>query len=154
MSYLTLKTLHILCSTVLFGTGLGTAFFMWITNRRKNIEAIRVTTKNVILADILFTTPAVILQPLTGFILVEKAGFSISVEPMNWLGLALVLYCLAGACWIPVLWIQWKMHQISLTTSDSLPKEYWKLEKIWTLLGIIAFISLIMVYFLMVFKTV
>jgi len=34
MDYLTLKWIHILSSTLLFGTGLGIAFFMWVAHLR------------------------------------------------------------------------------------------------------------------------
>jgi uncharacterized membrane protein len=39
MMYLALKTFHILSSTVFFGTGLGTAFFMFMANRSGNRQA-------------------------------------------------------------------------------------------------------------------
>ena len=58
MDFLLLKTLHVLSATVLFGTGLGTAFHMWVTHRRGEVRAIAVTAANVVQADFLFTTPA------------------------------------------------------------------------------------------------
>lgn len=44
-SYLLLKWVHILASTILFGTGLGIAFFQWMTWRSGDLAAIaRVTS--------------------------------------------------------------------------------------------------------------
>jgi uncharacterized membrane protein len=40
-SYVLLKAIHVVSSTILFGTGLGTAFFKWIVDRAGNVAAIR-----------------------------------------------------------------------------------------------------------------
>jgi uncharacterized membrane protein len=47
--YLLLKTVHILSSTLLFGTGLGTAFHGWMANRSGDAAARRVVNRNVVL---------------------------------------------------------------------------------------------------------
>ena len=152
--YLALKTLHILSSTVLFGTGLGTAFFMWKVNRSGNRQAMAVVTRHVILADLYFTTPSVMVQPLSGLALMLPSGYPLQLMPMNWLGLSVLLYAVAGACWLPVLWLQYRMHQIASMdlTNPELPPVYWKYEKAWTLLGIPAFCSIVLVFWLMVAK--
>ena len=59
MEYQVWKWLHILSSTLLFGTGLGTAFFMFFTNRSRDVRAIAVVTRYVVIADWLFTTPII-----------------------------------------------------------------------------------------------
>jgi uracil-DNA glycosylase len=61
-----LKLIHILSSTVLFGAGLGAAFHGLASNLRKDVAGIVTANRNVVLADWLFTTPAVIIQPVTG----------------------------------------------------------------------------------------
>ena len=66
MLYEIVKTVHILSATILFGTGLGTAWFMWRADRSGDAASIVATARNVVLADWLFTTPAIILQPLSG----------------------------------------------------------------------------------------
>ncbi len=75
--YLILKVIHIVSSTVLFGTGLGTAFFKWSVDRSGNLPAIRVVSEKVVLADWLFTTPAVIVQAVTGISLAHRLGYPI-----------------------------------------------------------------------------
>src|SRR5450755_3866974 len=99
MTYLLIKTLHVVSSTVLFGTGLGTAYFMWMASRSKNRQAIAVTSRHVVRADLLFTTPAIIIQPASGVVLMLMAGYKMQFAPLNWLGLSLLLYFVAGACW-------------------------------------------------------
>lgn len=154
MSYLLLKTLHVLSSTVLFGTGLGTAFFMWKVNRSGNRQAMAVVTRHVMQADLCFTAPSIIIQPLSGLGLMAMAGFELRLVPLNWLGLSLLLYVVAGACWLPVLWLQWKMHQLAARdpADPQLPGAYWRYERAWTLLGVPAFCILVLVFWLMVAK--
>ena len=152
--YLALKTLHILSSTVLFGTGLGTAFFMFMANRSGNRQAMTVVSGHVVRADLYFTTPSGVIQPLTGFWMMALAGFPMTFWPLNWLGLSLVLYLLAVACWLPVLWLQWKMHQVAAQdpAEAALPAVYWRYERAWTLLGIPAISGLVVVFWLMTAK--
>ena len=65
--YLIIKTLHIISSTVLFGTGVGIAFFMLRSHFTDHMHEKLYAARNTVLADYLFTAPAVIVQPLTGF---------------------------------------------------------------------------------------
>jgi uncharacterized membrane protein len=152
--YTALKTLHIVSSTILFGTGLGTAFFMWMANRSGNRHAMAVVSGHVVKADLYFTTPSGFVQPLSGIGMMVLAGMPFQVWPLNWLSLSVLLYLLAGVCWLPVLWLQWKMHQIAKEdpSNPRLPPEYWRYERAWTLLGIPAFSSLLLVFWLMTAK--
>jgi uncharacterized membrane protein len=150
--YLLIKWAHILSATVLFGTGIGIAFFKWMTDRSGDVRAIRIVNERTVLADLVFTTPAVILQPLTGFSLVYISGYTVL---SGWLMMATLLYLVAGCCWLPVLWLQLRMREIARDAdreNTPLPAIYWRYAKIWFWLGIPAFFSLVVVYWLMVFK--
>ena len=152
MDYTIVKWLHILSSTLLFGTGLGTAFFMFCANRSRNIQAIAIVTRYVAIADWTFTTPSVIFQPASGFYLAIKAGYPLM---SGWILWSFMLYLLAGACWLPVVWLQLRLRDMAATAArdnTALPDRYWRYERIWTLLGIPAFFSLIIVFYLMVAK--
>lgn len=151
MDFGLIKTLHILSATLLFGTGLGTAYFMWSANRTRNTQVIASVAKQVVLADWLFTTPTVIFQPLSGAWLVQAAGY-----PWHgWVSTSLVLYGIAGACWVPVVWLQLRMRDMAVTAEMNrqlLPPRYWHYARIWFWLGIPAFIAILSVFFLMVLK--
>ena len=67
MTYTVLKTLHILSMVLLFGTGLGSAFYKWMADRSGDLAHIVVTNRHVVLADWIFTTPTVILTGLRFF---------------------------------------------------------------------------------------
>lgn len=154
MEYLLLKWLHILSATLMYGTGLGSAFYKFMTDRTGNLPAIVETNRLVVLADWLFTTPTVILQPITGILLVHLAGYSLTSD---WIVLALVLYAIAGACWVPVVVLQIRMRDLSRQTLDreqTLGAQYARMARRWVGLGIPAFSALIVVYYLMVFKPV
>ncbi len=151
MTYLILKTLHILSATILFGTGIGTAFHMWVTHLRGDVSAIAVTARNVVLADWLFTAASGVAQPLTGGGLV-MAGY----DPYShWLIASYVLYALAGACWFVVVWLQIRVARIAsacATSGSPLPADYYRLMRAWFWLGWPAFIGLVCVFWLMVAK--
>jgi uncharacterized membrane protein len=152
MTYLTLKTLHILSMVLLFGTGLGSAFYKWMADRSRNIQHIAVTNKHVVLADWCFTTPTVIFQPISGIAMANVADLPLTTP---WIAVSLALYCLAGACWLPVVWLQIRMQKMAesaLEASASLPARYWQLARWWFCLGVPAFASMVLVVALMVFK--
>ena len=151
MDYLTLKLIHIISSTILFGTGLGTAFFMVRANAHKDIHALKSTTKSVVLADWLFTTPAVIIQPITGFMLMNILNISYS---STWFYLVIGLYVLTGACWIPVVYLQSRLRDIAQITDtwETLPKAYFDQYRLWNLLGFPAFTAVLIIFYLMVYK--
>jgi uncharacterized membrane protein len=153
-AYLVLKWLHIVSATILFGTGIGIAFFKWITDRSGDVRAIRISAERTVLADWLFTTPAVIVQPVSGFAMAYVAGFPIFT---GWVFYSTLLYLFAGCCWLPVLWLQFRMRSIARVadaTNASLPPLYWAYARIWFWLGVPAFLALLVVYWLMVAKPV
>ncbi len=152
MDYFTLKTIHILSSTVLFGTGLGTAFFMWMAHRRGDVAGIAITARHVVLADWLFTTPAIVIQPLTGFWLLHLMGLPWT---MTWIWLSIALYLVAGVCWLPVVAIQYRIRALAEAAHRDgtlLPSAYFRLMRWWFALGWPAFIALVAVFWLMVRK--
>lgn len=154
MEYLIVKWLHILSSTFLFGTGVGSAFYMFCANRRKDLRVIAAVTGYVVLADWLFTTPTAIFQPLSGLFMLHLMGVPLHAR---WVAWSLVLYVIAIGCWLPVVWLQMQLHRMADAASKSgvpLPQRYWRFERLWVLLGIPAFIAFVAIFFLMVAKPV
>ncbi|EDN68205.1 integral membrane protein [Beggiatoa sp. PS] len=152
MLYLLLKTIHIISATLLFGTGLGSAYYMLQAHLNDDVHTIAITTKHVVIADWLFTATSGIIQPITGVWMVWLVGWPLT---QTWILLSIVLYLLAGACWLPVVWLQYKMRDMALkamTDHTPLPPLYYRYMRIWFWLGWPAFISLVTVFFLMVFK--
>ncbi len=150
--YLAVRLLHILSATILFGTGLGTAFFMWQGYRMQNIQTIATVSRNVVLADWLFSMPAVVVQPLTGFWLVHLKGYDLSA---TWLWLTLLLYLVAGICWLPAVRFQIKMRNMACTAvaeDTPLPELYHRYMRLWLSLGVPAFTAMLIIFYLMVYR--
>jgi uncharacterized membrane protein len=152
MEYLALKWIHILSSTFLFGTGVGSAFFKFLADRNGNLQNIAQTNKNVVIADWLFTTPTAIIQPITGIMLTQLLGFPLS---SSWLVVSIALYIVVGLCWLPVVYLQIRMSKLSaaaVLNNVPLGADYKRMEKQWFWLGVPAFISMVAIFYLMVFK--
>lgn len=153
--YLTLKWLHIVSSVLLVGTGLGSAFYMFFTNRSGNVQAQAVVTRLVVRADWWFTTPTVFIQPATGLAMAYVAGLPLTTP---WLAVSLALYLVAGACWLPVVWLQLRMRNMAVHAAQAAPGEgtlpplYWRYARRWEALGYPAFVAMAMVFYLMVNK--
>jgi uncharacterized membrane protein len=149
---LALKLVHILGGSVLFGTGLGIAFFMWMANRSGSPADIAATARTVVIADTVFTAVAVIVQPISGVLLAWLIGHSL-LE--SWIVAALGLYVVVGLCWLPVVVIQIKLRDLAgaaAQKSATLPDEYRRLYAIWFALGWPAFIGVLLIFGLMIWK--
>ena len=152
MDYLTAKWLHVLSSTFLFGTGIGSAWYMLWASLTRDAKTVAHTVRHVVWADWLFTATTVVVQPLTGLWMVYLAHIPLGT---TWIFWSFVLYFVAGACWIPVVVIQIRMGRLAQAAAQAdapLPDEYFRWLRIWVVLGIPAFIALVVVFWLMVFK--
>jgi uncharacterized membrane protein len=150
--YLLVKWLHIVSSTVLFGTGAGIAFFFLRAQRTGDVRIIAAVAREVVLADMVFTATAVVLQPVTGVALALIVGYPLSSP---WLALSMVLYGLVGCCWLPVVWLQMRMRDLAIgaaTKGSALPAAYQRYYRWWFALGWPAFIGVLVIFYLMVAK--
>lgn len=151
-TYLALKWVHILSSVLLVGTGFGSAFYLFFIHRTRDSSVIAAVSRLVVKADYWFTAPTIILQPLSGFAMLYMVGYSWT-QP--WLLWTYVLYALAGICWLPVVWLQIQMARLAqnaASTAGPLPDQYWRYARLWERLGYPAFIAMVAIYALMVFK--
>jgi uncharacterized membrane protein len=152
MSYEVAKWLHILSSTLLFGTGIGSAYYMFFTSLAGDARTVANVVRLVVVADWVFTTTTIVFQPLSGLWLAHLAHMSLT---SRWLVWTFVLYVVAGACWIPVVFIQIRMRRLAEAAAAAnapLPDAYRRLFRWWTALGVPAFVSLVVVFWLMVAK--
>jgi uncharacterized membrane protein len=150
--YALIKTLHIMSSVLLVGTGFGSAFYLFFANRSDDIRAQAVVARLVVRADWWFTTPTVIIQPATGFLMIYLAGIPLSSFWVMW---GMAMYLVAGLCWLPVVWLQIqmeKMLRIAVAENQDVPERYWRFAKYWERLGYPAFIAMVWVFYLMTAK--
>lgn len=152
MDYLVLKWVHILSSTILFGAGVGSAFHLFASSLRRRVGGVASSTRNVVLADWLLTTPAAVLQPLTGLWLAREMGLPYSTP---WVAWSLGLYAVAMACWLPVVALQIRMKKVAEDAERAgapVPAVYDRMFHWWTGLGFAAFFLFLLIFWLMVAK--
>jgi len=151
-AYLVAKWLHVLSSTLLFGTGIASAYYMFFASRSGDPAVIAHVARRVVIADRLFTTTTIVFQPLSGLYLAHVAHFALA---SFWIVASFALYVVAGACWVPAVFIQMRMQRMAqeaVARGTPLPPQYGTLFAIWTALGIPAFTALVVVFWLMVAK--
>ena len=147
---LVLRWLHVIGACVLLGTGAGIAFFMLMAHRTSKAALVAHTARIVVIAEWVFTATAVVTQPITGALLAQAMGWSLSE---GWIVVSLALYAVTGAFWLPVVWMQQRMRKLAETAAAkdaSLPEEYHRLFRAWFLCGIPAFAAVLAILWLMV----
>jgi uncharacterized membrane protein len=147
-----LRWLHVIGATILFGTGAGIAFFMLMAHRTHQPALVAHVAGTVVVADLVFTTTAVIAQPLTGLGLAYWIGWPLTE---GWLLLSIGLYVLTGLFWLPVVWIQLRMRDLARAAADEglpLPPLYHRLFRIWFACGVPAFLAVLAILWLMLAK--
>jgi uncharacterized membrane protein len=152
MTYFVAKYLHVLGATVILGTGAGIAFFMLVAHLSRDAVFVARTAKVVVLADFVFTATAVVVQPITGYLLMRASGIPFTE---GWIVVSLVLYAVAGAFWLPVVWMQIRMRdlaQAAAAAGKPLPGEYQRLFRLWFAFGFPGFGAVLAILWLMVAK--
>ena len=152
--YFFVKYLHVLGAIVILGTGTGIAFFMLMAHRSGEASFIARTASIVVIADMLFTLTAVLLQPVTGGLLMmlSSTGFN-----ELWISTSLGLYTAAGLFWIPVIFMQIEMRdlaRVAAAENAALPPRYFVLFRRWFLFAIPGFGSVMAILWLMIAKPV
>lgn len=147
MSYLLIKAIHVLSAVVLIGTGAGIAFFMLMAVRTRSAQVIHQVARIVIVADWVFTAPAVLAQLISGLYLMHLLNYSFT---SLWFYTVICLFVLVGLCWLPVVVIQYKLKNLS--QSGMLAEGFDRWFRIWWMLGIPAFVSILILFWLMISK--
>jgi uncharacterized membrane protein len=152
MLYFTLKFVHVIGAAVLLGTGAGIAFFMLVAHLRGNPVVVAGVARIVVLADFVFTATAVVVQPVTGVLLIWNVGYSFWEE---WIVLSTALYVVTGAFWLPVVWLQMRMRDLAdaaVRAGQPLPRAYHRLFWWWFAFGFPAFGAVTAIFWLMIAK--
>jgi uncharacterized membrane protein len=154
-SFLLWKTAHVLSAAVLFGSGLGIAFFCWVGYRsavsKGDLGALRTTLRLTVLADLYLTAPAVLFQAASGVLLMNLLEWPLTSA---WSIAVWTMFVAIGACWLPVVAIQIQLSRMAAAASsvDSLSEAFHRKFRVWFALGVPAFTLTVVVYYLMVAK--
>ena len=147
--YLLLQYVHIIGAAVLLGTGAGIAFFMLRAHLTRDVFIIAGVARIVVTADFVFTATAVVVQPVTGYLLARLVGYPIFD---GWIALSLILYGVTGAFWIPVVFMQIRMRNLAeaaVRSGTVLPDAYHRLFWTWFAFGFPAFAAVLAILWLM-----
>lgn len=147
MSYQLLKMIHILSATIMIGTGLGSAFYLFMTYKRGSVQAIKEVVKLVVLADTNFTFPSVVIQIITGIGLAERMNLTYS----KWFWVVIGVSVLVFGTWLKAVFIQFRLRKI-IEEREELTPEYHRLMSHWLYLGVPSFLASIYIYYLMIYK--
>ena len=149
------KLVHLLSASVLFGTGMGIAFFAWFGYRRAmsigEIDGLRTVLRLTVIGDTLFTAPAVVIQLVSGVVLIDLNNWSL-LSP--WSLTVFGLYTAVGALWLPVVIIQIVMSREAdrATSIVDLNPSFHRRYLMWFALGVPAFLIVICLFYLMIAK--
>lgn len=149
------KTAHVLSAAILFGTGLGIAFFCWFGFQRalrlRDIAGLRMVLRLTVLADAWLTASAVVFQAVSGLVLMNLLGWPL-ISP--WSIAAWSLFLFTGACWLPVVAMQIRLSREAnrAASTDALPAQFHRMFQIWFILGWLAFTAVVLLFYLMVAK--
>ena len=153
--YLFWKTAHIISAAILFGTGLGIAFFAWFGYRRAMrvgaIDGLRAVLRLTVIADACFTAPAVVFQAVSGLMLMHMNGWPLTSP---WAATVLGSFILVGALWLPVVMIQiMQSREAEAAASlEDLSPGFHRRFRLWFVLGVPAFLLVVGLFYLMVVK--
>jgi uncharacterized membrane protein len=154
-AYLVWKTIHVVSATIVFGTGIGIAFFCWFGSRdalaKHDLGALRMALRFTVVADAVFTAPAVLVQFVSGAVLLDTLGWKWGSP---WALSVVGLFLLVGACWLPVVWIQVQLSRLAAAVNNTgeLTARFAALFRLWFGLGVVAFGAMIGILVLMVAK--
>jgi uncharacterized membrane protein len=150
MLYFALKFAHVIGAAVLLGTGAGIAFFMLLAHRDGRPQVVAAVARIVVIADFLFTATAVVAQPVTGVWLAVHVGYPLTD---GWILVSVFLYLLTGAFWLPVVWMQMRMRDLTSAAARNgapLPADYHRLFQLWFAFGFPAFGAVLAIFWLMI----
>jgi uncharacterized membrane protein len=123
-----------------------------MAHRSRDPAFVARTAATVVIADMLFTASAVVLQPVTGGMLMVQSATGPSE---CWLVTSLGLYLVAGIFWVPVVFMQIEMRDLARKAAaqqQPLPPRYFRLFRRWFVFGIPGFGSVMMILWLMIAK--
>lgn len=152
MLYLSLKLIHILCATLVFGTGIALAILGTQVFRSQNPSLISDTGSRILKLELYLTVAGAVGLLGTGSTMLILTDFALL---QAWLIWALLLLVLAAACWLAGLSLQHAMLNLakqSLAQATSLPASYQGHLNRWLLLGLPSTLAMTGIFYLMVFK--
>ncbi len=154
MFYLTLKLIHILSATLVFGGGICLALLGTVVFKSKNLLRINEFGAVILRLELYLTVSAAIALVATGITMANIAGLAFFSAWLSWVWCLLLLVI---ACWLAGVRLQHLMLNLvhrSLVQQQDLPADYDLYLRRWLFLGLPSTLAMIGIFYLMVFKAV
>jgi uncharacterized membrane protein len=151
MDYLFLKALHLIGVTLFLGNVTVTAWWKLTADRTRSSRVLAFAQRQVTLTDYVFTFAGATMIGVTGVLLAQSGG----LWRVPWLHWSIGLFVLSAIVWIAALIpLQIKLGRMAAAfkNSGAIPERYWKLERAWAVLGIIATVLPYLNFYFMVYK--
>lgn len=145
--------LHVFGVVLFLGNIVTAAFWKMRSHRTGNPTVIHHAAKNVMLADIVFTIPGLLLILVSGSLMAERTGYPMG--ELNWLTLSLLLFALTGVIWLAVLLpLQRSMirHSARSLENGEMNETYRRVSLYWDAFGTVATLLPVVILYLMIAK--
>lgn len=152
-AYLLLKSLHLLGVVLFLGNVILTLWWKLMANRTRQPAVIAFAQRQVTLTDYLFTFGGAGLVLVSGVANVWLSDGGLLQA--RWIGWGSALFLVSGLLWLCVLIpIQIRQARRAWQFADGgeIPEAYWRDERIWVVVGVIATLLVLANLYWMVFK--
>jgi uncharacterized membrane protein len=140
-----LRLLHLLAAAVLFGMRIVGGWYFARALRTREPAIIANVAHAGVIAELLLTTPAVVIQLLTGLALADGLGLSLATP---WIAIALGVFIAVGVIWLPLLWIEYRIA--TLAAASALSTRWWVVW--WYILEWTMLFGVLVLFWLMVYR--
>ena len=147
-----IKFVHVLAAAAMFGTALGVALFMLLADRSGNVSVVAVTARFAVVVELMVMTPALALQPISGFPLAATIGLSLGEF---WIVLSLLIYAVVVAGWLAVLLLEIRIRDLTqeaVLNRVPLPDAYHRVFRFYTAVVWPTLAAMIAVFVLMIWQ--
>lgn len=154
MLFTYLKIVHVISASLLLGLSLAMGLYVLFANLQHNLTIIIHATRQFIWLNIYVIGIASIIQLITGFLMAYVKGYVLS---QFWGIVSFVGYGIAGFCWLPIIFLQMKCHDLAIDAqvcNIALSKIYYQYLIAWVVLGLLAVFSIITVFYFMVYRSI
>jgi uncharacterized membrane protein len=145
---------HVIGATVLLGCAIGIGYAVLSSTRHKTVAEIASVADGIALASLIFTATAILVQPTSGYLLAQSAGWPLTA---GWVLMSIGLYGIGGAIWFFGLRQQSRARQIAITSRDTgtdLPGAYHRLQQTFAICASATFAAVLAILWLMITKPI
>ena len=151
-AYLLLKTLHLVGVILFLGNTVVTGWWKAMADRTRDTKIIAFAQSQVSATDRVFTLGGILILAAAGAGAAAYGGIAANAPWIEW---GNAFFAASGIVWIACLVpLQTKLGRMAkrFTADETIPADYWRLERWWVTFGLIATLLPLGAVVTMVFK--